>query len=163
MSYYDNQYTSLKEAWGRVPNYSQYSFYQSDKNDYGQTFTNLERDGPQLDRKFRRKYDTEREYDADIQYPSRRYTIETGEVKPRPPLRKTIPKSSGVPDIVQKIDEYRTKINYGPNSYPNTYITEYFGNLMPTNDKQMVKFYNRAILVLLIGFLVKFILDKLGK
>lgn len=161
MSYYDNNYSSLNEVWGRVPNYSQYSDYQSDKNEYGQTFTSFDRNGPQLNRDFRRKYDIARDYnpEADSVGPSRQYTyIKTANgMEPRPPIRSTIPESTA--SVVSKCDEYKTKVSYGPGSYPNTYPMEYFTQTQ-CDDRRMIKFYNRAILVLLLGLLIKWMLDR---
>lgn len=160
MSYYDNNYSSLNEVWGRVPNYAQFSDYQSDVPEYGTTFTSFDRNGPQLNRDFRRKYDTARDYhaEADAVGPSRRYTYKQTPdgLQPQPPLRSTLPEETK--RIVSKCDEYKTKVSYGPGSYPNTYPMEYFTQL--NEDRRMMKFYNRAILVLLLGLLIKWMLDQ---
>jgi hypothetical protein len=134
MSYYDN-YASLNEVWGRVPNYAQYSEYQSDKNEYGTTFTSFDRKGPQLNRDFRRTYDISRNYEPTV--------------------------SPSIRPIANKFDEYKTKISYGPDSYPNTYPMEYFTHpfTRDCDDRKMIKFYNRAILIVVIGLLIKWLLD----
>ena len=155
MSYYDNNYASLNEVWSRIPNYAQYSDYQSDRNEYGQTFTSFERNGPQLDRDFMRTYNSDREYIPSAMAPSRQYTMHG--VEPRPPIRSTIPESTA--SVVSKCDEYKTKVSYGPDSYPNTYPMEYFTQLRCA-DKRMMRFYNRTILVLLFGLLIKWMLDR---
>lgn len=158
MSYYDNQYSSLAEAWGRVPNYSKYSVYQSDKNEYGKTFTSFESNGPQLDRDFRRKHEKEEDgTNLSQTAPSRQYTYPVGSTVPTPLIRNTIPESSR--NIIAKNDEYLTKLNYGPDAHPNVYIKEYFTN----PERRIVKFYNRAILVLLLGLFVKWVLDQYKK
>lgn len=167
MSYYDYQYVSLAEAWGRVPKYSKYSFYQSDKNDYGQTFTSFDSKGPQLDREHDRGYQNKREYpDQEPKHPSRRYVINTGDTSPSPPIRDTIRESAPAefPRIIKKCDEYKTKINYSPSGYPNTVGTpEYFHNTATfEKERRIVRFYNKAILILLIGLLLKWLLDKVG-
>jgi hypothetical protein len=158
MSNYDYQYVSLSEAWGRVPKYSKYSFYQSDKNEYGQTFTSFDNKGPQLDRDYERGYHTKREFDStgSSNDASRKYVIKQGEITPSPPVRDTI----SIPEIVQKCDEYGTKLNYSKAGYPNTMITEYFNNFQNTKEQRIIKFYNKAIIILLLGLLLKWILDK---
>jgi hypothetical protein len=154
---YDNQYSSLTEAWGRVPKYSKYSAYQSDKNEYGKTFTSFEPNGPQLDRDFRRNHEKEEDGTNLSQIASsRQYTYPVGSTVPTPPIRTTIPKSSK--NIIAKNDEYLTKLNYGPEAYPNVYTKEYFTN--PIQSRRIIKFYNRAILVLLFGLFAKWVLDQ---
>lgn len=167
MSYYDYQYVSLAEAWGRVPKYSKYSFYRSDKNDYGQTFTSFDSKGPQLDREYNRGYQKLRnpvdnagnpEPDKKGSFsPSRRYTIREGDVKPSPPLRDTVP--SAPFEENRACDEYLTKLNYSKSGYPNTYVMEYFQNTLE-KEKSLVRFYNKAIIILLLGFLIKWLLDS---
>jgi hypothetical protein len=166
MSYYDYQYVSLAEAWGRVPKYSKYSFYQSDKNEYGQSFTSFDTKGPQLDREFNRGYQKKREYDQDTKHPSRRYVIHEGDTEPSPPVRDTIRETAdqtGLPKIIKKCDEYKTKLNYSNSGYPNTYPTEYFQDIRRSfeKEKRIVRFYNKAIIILLLGFLLKWLLDRL--
>lgn len=165
MSYYDNNYASLNEVWGRIPNYAEYSDYQSDRPEYGTTFTSFDRNQtPQLNRDFRRKYDAARDYtpQEDAVGPSRRYTYrQTPDgPQPQPNLRSTLPESTK--RVVSKCDEYKTKVSYGPSSYPNTYPMEYFADFCAQSnaDRRMMKFYNRAILVLVLGFLIKWMLDR---